>query len=167
MSKLVATFDDGMRIVTFDPAYAGEFRRLNIAWLNRHFRVEPIDEQVLGNPEGEIVAPGGEILFACLNQQVIGTVGLKAEENGTFELTKMAVDESWQGRGFGRRLLAAAEQIAKQRGAKKLILYSQRSLGAAIHLYRSFGFTETPVCDKRYSRCDIKMERALPPVLDE
>jgi len=161
MTKCIASFDDGVRIVTFDPVLRSEFRRLNVAWLTRYFRVEPIDEQVLGNPETEIIAPGGEVLFACLDDRVVGTVALKLQEPGAFELTKMAVDEPWQGRGFGRRLLESAIQVAKQRGASKLILYSQRSLGAAIHLYRSFGFEEMPLCDQRYARCDIKMQRAL------
>jgi ribosomal protein S18 acetylase RimI-like enzyme len=161
MSNRIASFDDGMRIVTFDPAMRSEFRRLNVAWLTRYFRVEPIDEQVLGNPETEIIASGGEVLFACLDEKVVGTVALKLQDPGVFELTKMAVDEPWQGRGFGRRLLDSAIALAKQRGASKLILYSQRSLVAAIHLYRSMGFEEIPLCDQRYARCDIKMQRAL------
>jgi ribosomal protein S18 acetylase RimI-like enzyme len=160
MSTLV-TFDDGMRIITFDPAFRDAFRALNVAWLARYFTVEPIDEQILADPENEIIAGGGEVLFACLNQKVLGTVALKAEEPRAFEVTKMAVDESWHGRGFGRRLLSAAAQVARQRGAKKLILYSQRTLVPAIRLYRSFGFKEIALCDQRYARCDIKMELAL------
>ena len=113
------------------------------------------------NAMSDVYAMGGEVLFACLNESVVGTVALKLQEPGVFELTKMAVDEPWQGRGFGRRLLESATRVAKQRGASKLILYSQRSLGAAIHLYRSCGFDEMPLCDQRYARCDIKMQRAL------
>ena len=59
-----ATSTMACSILTFDPAYRDEFRRLNVAWLTRYFQVEPIDERVLGDPEGEILAPGGEILFA-------------------------------------------------------------------------------------------------------
>lgn len=161
MSNCVASFDDGMQIVTFDPMLRDEFRRLNVAWLTRYFRVEPIDEQVLGHPETEIIASGGEVLFACFVNRVVGTVALKLQEPGAFELTKMAVDEPYQGRGYGRRLLNTAVQLAKQRGASRVVLYSQRSLAPAIHLYRSFGFEEIPLNDQRYSRCDIKMQRAL------
>ena len=91
-SRILASYDDGLVIVTFDPAHRDEFRRLNIAWLTRYFRVEPIDERVLGNPETEILAPGGEILFALIDGAVVGTVALKAETDGAFELTKMAVE---------------------------------------------------------------------------
>lgn len=48
-------------------------------------------------------AGGGAILFALLGDAVVGTCALKQEGEGVFELTKMAVDESHQGLGIGRR----------------------------------------------------------------
>ena len=160
-SRILQTCDDSLVIVTYDPAYRGDFRRLNLAWLTRYFRVEPIDERVLGDPEGEILAPGGEILFATLDGVVVGTVALKPADEGAFELTKMAVDERHQGSGYGKRLLEAACSLARERGARRVILYSQRGLSAAISMYFKYGFNETPLTDSRYSRCDIRMERVL------
>jgi GNAT superfamily N-acetyltransferase len=160
-SRVVARFDDGLQIVTYDPAYRDEFRRLNVAWLTRYFRVEPIDERVLGLPELEILEPGGEILFALLDGVVVGTVALKSESAGDFELTKMAVDERMHGHGYGKRLLDAACTLARARGAHRVILYSQRSLQPAVSMYFKYGFTELPLTDARYSRCDIKMERVF------
>lgn len=159
--RTLRAFEDGLQIVTFDPAHRAEFKRLNVAWLERYFKVEPIDERVLGNPEAEILAPGGEILFAKIEDQVVGTVALKAEEAGGFELTKMAVDDLWKGKGYGKRLLDAACELAAQRGAKHVILYSQRSLQVAVNMYSKYGFVELPNIDARYARCDIKMERKL------
>jgi GNAT superfamily N-acetyltransferase len=152
-SRVVARFDDGLQIVTYDPA--------NVAWLTRYFRVEPIDERVLGLPELEILEPGGEILFALLDGVVVGTVALKSESAGDFELTKMAVDERMHGHGYGKRLLDAACTLARARGAHRVILYSQRSLQPAVSMYFKYGFTELPLTDARYSRCDIKMERVF------
>jgi ribosomal protein S18 acetylase RimI-like enzyme len=160
-ARILAADDDGLVIATYGPEHRAEFRRLNVAWLTRYFRVEPIDERVLGDPEGEILAPGGEILFATLDGVVVGTVALKRESDDSFELTKMAVDERFQGRGYGKRLLEAACALARERGARRVILYSQRSLRAAVGMYFKYGFNETPVTDARYSRCDIKMERVL------
>jgi GNAT superfamily N-acetyltransferase len=159
--RVLRVYDDGLEIITFDPKHRDDFKRLNIAWLERYFRVEPIDEQVLSNPEREILAGGGEILFARLEDAIIGTVALKPESDGGFELTKMAVGESWQGRGFGKRLLEVACERAKALGAPRVILYSQRSLKAAVTMYAKYGFTELPLIDARYSRCDVKMHKAL------
>jgi len=144
-------------ILPFHPVHREDFRRLNLAWLERYFRVEPIDEQALGNPEGELLAGGGAILFARLGSDIVGTVGLKREAGATFELTKMAVDERWQGRGLGRKLLQSACQLAREHGAQRVILYSHRSLGAALKLYREHGFIEQPLDSSRYLRSNIKM----------
>jgi ribosomal protein S18 acetylase RimI-like enzyme len=152
---------DELRIVRFDPAYREAFRQLNRAWLTRHLVIEPIDERVLADPEGEILAPGGEILFALVGAVVVGTVALKVDSEGVFELAKMAVDNRFQGRGYGLRLLEAACALARQRGARKVILYSRRVLKVAVAMYHKYGFSEVPLTDSRYSRCDIKMERPL------
>jgi len=50
---------------------------------------------------------------------------------------------------------------AKQKGIQKLILYSNRKLKSAIHLYENFGFIEIPVEEGVYERADIKMEKIL------
>ncbi|MFL6575527.1 MAG: GNAT family N-acetyltransferase [Povalibacter sp.] len=159
--EVVRSYEDGLVIVTFAPTYREEFKRLNVAWLERYFKVEPIDERVLGNPEEEILASGGEILFALLADRVVGTVALKAENLEEFELTKMAVDENYQGRGFGQRLLETAIEVASQRGKRRLVLYTQKVLKPAITLYRKNGFTELTEFDRKYARCDTKMEKSL------
>lgn len=161
-SRVVRRFDDGLQVVTFDPSYRDEFKRLNVAWLQRYFRVEPIDERVLGNPEAEVLAPGGEILFALLDGNVVGTVGLKIEDDDSYELTKMAVDERWLGKGYGQCLLEAAVDLARERGKRRVVLYTQTSLKPAISLYYKNGFVklDEPLGGK-YSRCDIKMQKVL------
>jgi ribosomal protein S18 acetylase RimI-like enzyme len=52
-------------------------------------------------------------------------------------------------------------EIAKQKGIKKLLLYSNRRLLPAIYLYKKFDFVEVPLEDGVYERADIKMERII------
>lgn len=160
--RTLRTYMDSLSIITFDPTLRDAFKRLNVAWLERYFRVEPIDEQVLGSPEEFIMTPGGEILFALLDGAVVGTVALKVEDAETFELTKMAVDERWQGRGYGQCLLETALALARERGKRRVILYTQTQLAPAVALYRKNGFVELnePLCG-RYARCNLKMEKAI------
>lgn len=165
-SRLLRTYVGGVQIVTFDPRYRDDFRRLNVAWLQRHCKVEPIDERVLGNPEAEILARGGEILFALLHGaaavEVVGTVGLRPEGGDAFELTKMAVEERHQGKGYGQFLLETALVVAAERGVQRVVLYSQLSLEPAIGLYYKNGFVKSPEpLGEVYARCDIKMERTV------
>ena len=104
----------------------------------------------------------GAILFARLGSNIVGTVALKREDAVTFELTKMAVDERWQGRGLGRCLLESACRLARARGAARVLLYSHRSLEPAIKLYHAQGFVEQPLGTSRYLRSNIKMLFELP-----
>ena len=42
-TRKLRTYVDGLTIISFDPTLRDEFRRLNVAWLERYFIVEPID----------------------------------------------------------------------------------------------------------------------------
>ena len=83
---------------------------------------------------------------------------LKMEEN-VYEMIKMAVDENFRGLGIGRSLGEESIRIMKQRGAKKIILFSNRKGSArAIELYHKLGFRETPLGISEFQRADIRME---------
>ena len=53
-----------IRIRRFAPGDEGAFFALNQAWIERYFRMEEKDRKTLGDPTGQILAPGGEILVA-------------------------------------------------------------------------------------------------------
>lgn len=150
-----------IEIIEFDPKYRDDFKNLNIEWLQKYFVVEAFDEQQLSNPESEIIDKGGKICLAKAGDEIVGTVAL-LHEHGTYELAKMAVTESYKGRGIGNLLMKHALQEAKKLNTDKLILLSNRSLTPALTMYEKFGFVEVPVDeDTPYDRCNIKMELKL------
>jgi ribosomal protein S18 acetylase RimI-like enzyme len=73
----------------------------------------------------------------------------------------MAVQDGVQGLGIGKKLILHCLAIAKEKGIEKLILYSNRKLLPAIHLYEKYGFLEVPLEGGVYERADIKMERTI------
>ena len=91
----------------------------------------------------------------------LGTVSLLKIDNATFELSKMAVTDGVQGLGIGNKLILHCIAVAEAKGIEKLILYSNRKLLPAIHLYEKFGFVEIPLEGGVYERADIKMERII------
>jgi len=154
--------DAGVKVITFHPQYRADFARLNYAWITKLFAVEPPDQRILDNPEQEIIAHGGEVFFAIKNGNVVGTVALKEETGTTYELTKMAVDESQRGSGYGKLLLDAAIAYARSKGAKFIVLSSHTSLTPALTMYRHAGFVDRQSCaESCYSRCNIFMQLAL------
>jgi ribosomal protein S18 acetylase RimI-like enzyme len=73
----------------------------------------------------------------------------------------MAVAIGFQGLGIGQKLLLHCFALAEKKGIQKLILYSNRRLLPAIHLYKKFGFVEVPLEEGVYERADIKMEKVI------
>ena len=153
--------DNTVAIILFSTDLASPIKTLNLEWLKKHFRVEPKDEIVLSDPQGEIIDKGGMIFYAKYKDEIVGTVSLIKIDNTTFELSKMAVTDSVQGLGIGKKLMLHCLEVAEAKGIEKLILYSNRKLLSAIHLYEKFGFVEIPLEDGVYERADIKMERII------
>lgn len=155
--------EDAVEITSFQAGDGPLFKALNEEWLRKYFVVEDLDEAVLGDPQGEIIDRGGSIFFIRLNGEVVGTVALIKVDERTFELSKMAVTASAQGRGLGKRLLEHAIAFAGREGARTLVLYTSGKLHTALHLYHRHGFVEVPLDHSGYRRAEVKMERVFGP----
>ncbi|MBN1763518.1 MAG: GNAT family N-acetyltransferase [Methanomicrobia archaeon] len=152
-----------LKIVEFDAAYADDFKRLNLVWLERYFQMEPIDLEVLSNPEEAIIKPGGRIFFALLDGAVVGTCALIKHTEGLFELSKMAVAGTHQGQGIGTQLLGHAIEWARARSIRKLFVETNTVLKSAVRLYQRLGFRTTAYesSDAHYDRTNLKLELEL------
>ena len=150
------------RIVTYRDELRPDFERLNRAWIERYFIVEPPDLEVFRDPRRLIIEPGGEIFFVVDEAGVQGTCAVVPHGPDTFELAKMAVGEGARGRGYGDLLVEAAIGFARRAGARRMILVSNTRLAPALRLYRKHGFVEVPVeAGHAYERVDIQLELRL------
>ncbi|HEU4955577.1 MAG TPA: GNAT family N-acetyltransferase [Gemmatimonadales bacterium] len=149
-------------LVTWRADLRPDFERLNREWIERWFVVEEEDRKVFADPAGRIVQPGGQIFFVLDEAGVRGTCAVIRHDAETFELAKMAVEPSAQGRGYGDLLVKAALGFAAEAGATRLMLVSNTRLGPALNLYRKHGFRDVPLDEANgYSRADIQLEVAL------
>lgn len=155
---------EAVEILDYEPRYRADFKRLNVEWLERHFEVEPVDERILSDPQGQVLKRGGKILFARLDGEIVGTAALIPREEGTMELTKLAVTEKCQGRQVGKKLVLAAIERALSLDAQTLQLHTNPKLVAANQLFRQLGFakvTPAPRKDLGYKRPSILMTLEL------
>lgn len=151
---------DICEIIDFEPRYAADFERLNIAWLEKYFVVEPYDAEVLANVQQYIVDKGGKVLLAKLDDEIIGTVALMYHGDD-LEITKMSVDERYQGRGYGKMLMQVAIERAQLLKPAKIFILTSSTLDTANAIYEKFGFVQVPTSDKdqtQYERCDRRWE---------
>jgi N-acetylglutamate synthase-like GNAT family acetyltransferase len=151
-----------VKIVSYQAQYKAYIKSLNYEWLEKYFWVEDNDALVLSNPEEYILNKGGQIYFALDNDKIVGTASLLRISNTTFELGKMAVTNTYQGKGIGKMLLEHCLEAAKNLEISNLILYSNTKLETAITLYKNYGFIKVPMpTDVHYERANIKMEKVL------
>ena len=149
-------------IFEYEGSYAEDFARLNYEWVEEYFEVEEPDRRVLDNPETYVIKPGGQIFFAKIGDDVVGTVALINFENDAFELAKMAVTTKYRGFSIGKKLMDRCIAYAKKSGKKRLFLDSNRKLVPAISLYKKSGFKAIRFDEKTpYARSDIRMELIL------
>lgn len=147
-----------MKVVDYSPHLAPHFKAINEGWIKEYFQLEPIDVQILNDPESHLIQSGGAILFIQSDDQTLGTVALKKHTDSVVELTKMGVYPEARNKGLGKQLIEAAMVKSRILGFKKIVLYTNRKLLPAIHLYKKMGFREISCYDDLYERCDLKME---------
>jgi GNAT superfamily N-acetyltransferase len=154
-----------LTLIDYTPELAHHFRDINAAWIEQMYAMEEHDREVLGDPERHIIAPGGIILFAALDGEIVGAGALMPVGGGAVELTKMGVLKSSGGSGAGRFLLAALIERARAMQPDCLFLLTNRASEAAIHLYEQAGFVHDAAImaayGASYERCDVAMSHPL------
>lgn len=148
-----------VKIVEYDSKYQLDFRNLNEEWISKFFKMEASDYKMLDNPEDYIINKGGHIVFAILNDEVVGSCALvkTSDDPLIFELAKMAVSPRAQGKKIGYLIGEALLNKAKDLNAKEVFLETNSSLVPAIKLYEKLGFQHVPVTASPYERCDTRM----------
>ena len=150
-------------IVPYDPRYRAAFKALNEEWITAHWQMEEPDHHALDHPQEHILDKGGHIFVALYREEPVGVCALcrKNDPVHQYELAKLAVSPSAQGKGIGMLLCRTVIAKAKELGCKKIFLESNTLLRPAIQLYRKAGFREVEIYRPSYERVDIQMELAL------
>jgi putative acetyltransferase len=89
-------------------------------------------------------AAGGVFLIGRLADIAVACGALRPMEPGAVEVKRMYVRDAHRGRGFGRAILAALEEIAVRRGYGTIRLETGASQPEAIALYESAGYHRIP-----------------------
>lgn len=103
----------------------------------------PWDLLLLADPSREMIdryLSESEVFVGELQGKLIGVLVLLPLSDGIVEIKNLAVDETFQGKGFGKQLLRFAIQYAKQKGLERLLIATGNSSMAQLTLYQSLGF---------------------------
>jgi predicted N-acetyltransferase YhbS len=83
----------------------------------------------------------GGVIVAVAGTEIVGVVRYESYEDHVY-LGRLAVLPSWQGRGIGRRLVAAVEEWTLLLGLDEVRLNVRLELTGNHDLYTHFGFVE-------------------------
>jgi putative acetyltransferase len=150
-----------IELVEYSDKYASDFKRINLEWLDKYNLTEDPDRRMLNDPQSTILNPGGAIYLAMVDGEVIGSAALLNEHHGVYELAKMTVVPQWQGKGIGNLLIEKCLVKARQLNAKKIVLFSNHQLQAALGLYIKYGFNHVDVTDSPFETADVRMELVM------
>ena len=145
-----------LRFIDYRPEHKELFRQLGEEWIKKYLKQTDHGKDVLADPEGKILAKGGEIIFAELDGHIVGTASLSKKDNEKFELSKLGVTSSAKDQGIGKKLVLEIIKRAKSRGIRELYLETDQVLKIAINLYKQLGFVELNE-GTRSADCDIEM----------
>ena len=120
-----------MEIVEFTPEHATAFRTLNEAWIAKYFAIEAKDREVLGDPQGKIIAKGGRIFMAIKDGEPVGCVAMIRMADGGYEVAKMTVMETLRGSGLGRLLMQRCIDAGAEARAPRLYLETNSTYAGA------------------------------------
>lgn len=90
---------------------------------------------------GDLISNGR--VHVLEDDSIIKGILVLIPEEDSMLLDNVAVAPSSQGKGFGRRLLEFAEQIARQDGYRSIRLYTNEAMTENIALYLRIGYLET------------------------
>lgn len=130
-----------------------------------YLQMVQLRNEILRKPLGltftpeELEKEKDEILIAAFEEEkMLGCCMLIREQPGTVRLRQMAVINNLQGKGIGRALMQFAENIARDRGFRRITMHARKT---AIGFYEKLGYE---VSGKEFQEVTIPhyiMEKSL------
>ncbi|WP_327404403.1 GNAT family N-acetyltransferase [Streptomyces sp. NBC_01288] len=113
--------------------------------LHENRRTDPaeLEREIAARTGAELAPPGGQLLVGWYEGAPAGSAGVRLLDATTAELTRVFVHEGTRGRGGAPRLVTAAEDAARELGAKAMVLDTRNDLVEARALYARLGYEET------------------------
>lgn len=115
----------------------------------------PIELLLTADPSEESIhhyLARGEVYAAMENGLTIGVCVLLPTRPLTLEIINIAVEQEWQNKGVGKRLLEAAHTIAKEEGYHTLEVGTGNSSIGQLAFYQKAGFRIVGVDQNYFTR---------------
>jgi GNAT superfamily N-acetyltransferase len=145
-SRVTQTSEVNIR-TTMEPGDLGYVIYLHGVLYAREYQLDRTFEGGVAQRFGEFAKQydPAKDLFAVaeLDGRIVGSIVIEGLENNVAMLRYFLLHPDARGRGLGRELMTRAIAFCRERGFRKVTLWTISELKAAAHLYRAFGFVCT------------------------
>ncbi len=131
---------EDIEIMNYDSQYKSQFKNLMLSWLIDNYDSDILDVGLLNYPEKKVIENGDLILLVKINDQIVGTIVAQAKDKTTTNILYLVVDENWQKREIGNKLLLEAINQLKTEGVKTIQVILDEKFTHVIKLFKSNGF---------------------------
>ena len=126
-------------IVPFQPEDGDRFKNLILSWLIHNGETKVTDIDVINGPENQINRNKALILMAKAEKESVGTIVAQIRDKNA-EILFLVVDETWQRRHIGKKLLSEAVRHLRERRICQIYGFIDRRLSHAIRMFKESGF---------------------------
>jgi len=124
----------------FQGADKSVFKKLILNWLIDFQGVRIADENLINRPEIAVRNENVIILLAKVRNETVGTIVTRMYKNGNAEILYLIVDEEWQKRQIGKKLLKEALIKLDKHSITRVDIHLHRRFSHAIKLFKEEGF---------------------------
>jgi len=141
-------------VCPYIPADEGPFKNLILNWLIHNNEGTVSDSDLINHPDDKIRQEDALILMAKSQEACIGTIVVQVAD-GRAEIVYLVVDEPWQRRQIGKKLVQEAVQNLKNRQIRHIRVQFDRRMSHVIKLFKDAGFLlQSVTSDEAYSETE-------------
>ena len=148
------------KIIQSDIEKTKELIKEYLNWIDNDLSFRQVDEELAAFPE-KYKEPDGSFFIAKDGIKIVGCVGMKKIQIGICEMKRLYVKDDYKGIGLGKELIKTLIEEATKKRYKKMRLDTLPKMGAAIKLYKDFGFYQIEQYVENPINGAIFMEKVL------
>lgn len=122
-------------------------------WARYGLSSGPEYQDLRAYPAEEFAPPSGALVLALIDGVPVAGGAFRKYDATTAELKRMWTSSAHRGKGYGKRVVAELERLARERGYRRVYLTTGWRQPEAVALYLSTGYT--PLFDLALTAADV------------